>query len=151
MTVTSRVRNRITDAINMAFSAVGVSADTCSPQSRDNKAPIAWEYFIAGHLTALASGRFKKAKADAIKAGILFDHDEHPKPTGMYEPLYDGEHIAIELEVKRPSQRVNASKMSEYLVAKGVSPKLLADATEFATSTNRAAHVFTAYIKSDDG
>jgi hypothetical protein len=144
MSLTTNVRNRIVDALNTAFNAIGVDVLTKMPKAkvRDNKAPIAWEYFVADHIEARARARLAAAKRAAIVAGVIFDHEKFPREPGTNEPIFNGEHVVVWLEVGNGATRVNASKMSEYLIAKGIDAKVVADAYEHASSRTRPPHSF---------
>jgi hypothetical protein len=144
MSLTTNVRNRIVDAINVAFDAIGVDVLTKmpKPKMRDNKSPIAWEYYVADHVAARARARLNNAKRAAINAGVIFDHEKFPRDPGTNEPVFSGEHVVVWLEVKTPATRVSADKMSEFLIAKGVDAKLIADAYASASSKTRPPHEF---------
>ena len=87
MPISSRVRIRLTDAINTMFGGIGSANGTKIPKSSDNKAPIAWEYWLSSHLLALAKGRFASARIEAIKAGIIFDHEKDQRTPGTNEQV----------------------------------------------------------------
>jgi hypothetical protein len=132
------------DAINMAFDAIGFDALTKMPKPkvRDNRAPIAWEYFVADHLAARSRARLNTAKKAAIAAGVIFDHEKHPREAGTNEQVFNGEHVVVWLSVKTPATFVSANKMSEYLIAKGMDAKIVGDAYAHASSKARPAHEF---------
>jgi hypothetical protein len=152
MSLTTTVRNRLVDAINVAFDAIGFDVLTKMPKPkvRDNKSPIAWEYYVADHLAARARARLTTAKKAAIAAGVLFDHEKFPREAGTREPIFSGEHVIVWLEVKSPTTRVNADKMSEYLITKGVDAKVVADAYASASSKTRPAHEFKVSLVASD-
>jgi hypothetical protein len=145
--MTRRERNRIMTAINKKFSELGKDM----PQSTSNISPAAWEYAIASHLSSLCSGRVKNAKATAMKEGVLPDYEDNPLPPGEYKPIFDGEHVAIDLTVRQPSKTVDSSKLFDFLLGAGVSEDLLNKGMEHASRVSRPAHVFSSYIKVEDG
>jgi hypothetical protein len=144
MSLTTNVRNRLMDAINMAFDMVGNDAATKMPRMkvRDNKGPIAWEFFVASHISARARARLDLARRAAIASGIIFDHTKNPREAGTNEQVYNGEHVAVWLTVRNAATTVSADKMSTYLIEKGVDAKLVADAYLAASSKARPAHEF---------
>jgi len=142
-------RNKLIAAMNAQFAAIGQSASTAMPRATSNLSPAAWEYYVAQHVSALASGRMKKAKTDAIKAGVIPDYEEKPLSPGEYPDFFDGEHVAIKLTVRNPSVSVDHKKLCDYLSGAGVSSELLTSAVEHASRTSRPAHLFTSDLKDD--
>jgi len=142
-------RNKLIAAMNMSFSAIGNSATTSMPKASSNLSSVAWEYYVAQHVLALANGRVKKAKTDAIKAGVIPNYEETPLAPGEYPDLFDGEHVIIKLTVRNPSVSVDHKKMYDYLVGAGVSEDILSAAVTHASRTSRPAHLFTSDLKDD--
>lgn len=152
MSLTQNVRNRIIDAMNVAFDAIGTSAETKMPRRKggDNRASIAWEYFVSWYLASRARVRHETAKKHAAVAGIIFDHVNHPREEGTNEEIYHGEHVSVWLEVKRGYTRVDPDRMSTYLINKGVDPKLVTDAYMHASTKTRPAHEFKPSLVAPD-
>lgn len=153
MSLTQRTRNRIIDAVNTAFNAIG-TGESRMPQTKkgDNTSPIAWEYFVAYFLNAQAGARLKAAKQAAIEVGIIFDHEASPREPGTNEPVFEGEHVTVWLQVKKGSKRVDAAKMATYLIAHGISEDVVDAATKYASSTSRPPHEFKpALVAADTG
>ena len=144
--MTRRERNRIIADINKQFSELG----TTMPASTSNMSPIAWEYFMASHVSSLCSGRVKKAKTAAIKAGVLPDYEDHPVPPGEYKPIFDGEHVAIDLLVRQPSHTTDVTRLVDFLIGCGVARNTMDEAMQYASKTSRPAHVFSSRIKVED-
>lgn len=143
MSLTNTVKNRLIDALHVAFDAIGISEPKMPRLKKgDNKAAIAWEYYVADDLESRANARLKEAKRRAMIAGVIFDPEKEPREPGVNEPVYVGEQVAVWVEVRRGSKKVNADLMSEYLIKKGVDAKLVADAYASALSMTRPAHVF---------
>jgi hypothetical protein len=154
MSLTINMRNRLMDAINVAFDWVGTSPETKMPRAkvRDNKAPIAWEYFVASHVASRARARLDMAKRAAIAAGIIFDHTKTPRNAGTNEQVYSGEHVTVWLSVRSGANKVDADMMSDYLIRNGVNPKVVTDAYAHASSKTRPAHDFkVSLVASDPG
>ena len=146
MALSERDRNKLIDLINTRFADIGTNADTCSPFTSDNKGTEAWELFIAGHLSTLASGRLKEARRRAVRSGIIFDPDKHPKTPEDSGTIYKSDHITVTLLVKQGSKAVDVDELCSYLVKKGVDTALLSDAYEHASKTRRPAHEFRATV-----
>jgi hypothetical protein len=149
MALSSRLKNRLMDAINTSFSTIGHSATTRMPKNTSNKAPYAWEYLISCHLASLANKRKEQAEKAAVKAGVLIDKDKNPQPPGTREVIYNDD-VSITMEVRMPSIRVDVDVMIEYLIEKaGVKETIVYDAEAAATKANKPAHVFTAHLVGD--
>lgn len=146
MSLTTRVRNKLIDAINTAFDAVGNTMDNKMPKSKDNRSPVAWEYFVSYHILTRARVRFEAARKAAIAASIIFDHEKAPREPGTNDPIYEGDHVIVWLTVRNPATRVSADVMSEYLIKHGVDAKVVTDAYMAATSKMRPAHEFKASL-----
>ncbi len=147
--MTGLSRNKLIAAINAQFAAIGTSAKTAMPRASSNVSAPAWEYFIASHLSSLCNGRTKKAKAEAIKAGVIPDYEETPLPPGEHPKLFDGEHVVINLVVRNPSVSVDHKKMSDYLIGAGVPQDVVQAAVQHASRVSRPAHLFTSDLKAD--
>lgn len=142
MALSSRLKNRLMDAINVAFGDVGATPDTRPPKTKDNRGPLAWEYFVADHLAKIAKARLAKAKAAAIKAGILFDHEKFPRKPGDNGLVFTGEQVGVFLTVKTPGKRIDTDKLYEALIARNVSERILNEAYEYAEYFTKPAHEF---------
>ena len=150
MSLSSRVKNKIVDTINTTFASLGHANGMRMPKSDSNLEPLAWELYVAKHVLSLAEKRKDKAELEAAKAGLINDKEKNPKPAGTREIIYTGNVVSISVEVRNPSPRVNVTKVLEYLVAKKVDAKLLADAVEQATTYTKPAHVFTPILITND-
>lgn len=153
MSLTTSVKNRLLDAINVAFDAVGFDIHTKMPRTSkgDNKAPVAWEYFVSNHLMTRARARFEAARKQAVQAGVIFDHEKFPREPGTIETVFTGEHVSVLLTVNNPATRIDADKLCAYLIEKGVKPKLVEAAYTHATEKSRPAHVFRVALLSENG
>ena len=142
MPLSSRVKNKLMDAINEAFKLVGAEPNTRPPKSKDNTAPIAWEYFVSYHLASLAKGRLESAKKQCIKAGILFDHEKFPREPGDNGLVYTGEQVGVMLTVKKAGERIDTDKLYEALQAAGVKTAVIDKAYAASKYSTRPAHEF---------
>jgi hypothetical protein len=150
MALSTRIKNRLMDAINMSFANIGNQKPTLPPRSEENTAPIAWDYFVSCHLLALAKKRRDVAHANAIRAGIIFDHMKHPRTpedTGM---IYTGDQVGVYLVVRNPGKRVNIDKMEAWLLKTGVPQETLDVARMHATEESKPAHEFKVSLITSD-
>ena len=144
MALSSRVKNRLMDALNTGFDEIGKAIGKM-PRSTSNLAPYAWDYFVACHLASRATKRKEQAEAAAVKAGVLIDKEKNPQPEGFRDIVYYDD-VGITLEVRRASPRVDTDKLIDYLKAAGVKQSILDEGLRLTTRMTKPAHVFTAYL-----
>jgi hypothetical protein len=150
MSLSSRAKNKLVDAINTCFASIGYAAGMKMPKCESNLASIAWEYFVAKHVLSLANKRKDNAEKAAIEAGVLFDAEKNPHQPGR-EVAFNGEIVVVAVEVKKPSERVNIIVFAQALAAQGVKQSVIDSARTAATTTSRPAHVFTPYLVTEEG
>lgn len=150
MALSSRVRNKLVDAINVAFNSIGTTKPTLPPRSNENTALIAWDFFVADRLLAMAKKRKEYAHANAVRAGVIFDHMKYPRTPEDNGMLYVGEHVGIYLAVKSPGKRVDVDLMCELLEERGVSQDVIYAARDKATKESKPAHEFRVSLITDD-
>lgn len=149
MAMTARVKNKIMDTLNLAFSAIGTTLNTRPPKlPKNNTAPYAWELFVANHLYTMATARRKKAREQAIQVGVLFDHEKEPREPGTDEIVYEDDHVVVTLAVNNPATRINPDLLVNYLDGK-VDAELLRDAVRHATFQTRPAHEFKTIMRTE--
>jgi hypothetical protein len=148
MSLSSRVKNKLVDSINTCFASIGHAAGMKMPKCESNLAPAAWEYFVAKHVYSLAGKRKDAAEKAAIEAGVIFDSEKTPHQPGR-EMTFNGEIIAIALQVREGSERVNVVAFEAQLRILGVKQSIIDKAREAATTTSRPAHIFTPYLVTD--
>lgn len=127
------------------FESLGIETHK-PPRSKDNRALIAWEFFTSYVLKACAQARYNKAAKEAVKAGVIFDHEKDPSPVGTKTVCYAGDQITVSVEVRQPYEKVDPDKLCSYLRGKGVSQQYLDEARAYATSMTKAPHVFRAEL-----
>lgn len=149
MSLSSKAKNRLIDNINVAFSRIGNTNGTQMPESFDNKEPIAWDLFVAQHLRSLADKRKEAAEKAAAQAGVINDKDTNPLPQGR-AVLHAGDVVVVQVEVRKPTERVNVDKLIGYLTRNGVKPSLLDEALIMASTTTKPAHVYTSALVTDE-
>jgi hypothetical protein len=150
MSLTARTRVQLVDKINMCFTNIGITNGAKMPKSGDNREPIAWDMWLGYHLATLAKKRKANAESAAVKAGLIFDKEKNPRPTGTKEVLFNGELVSIAVEVRKSSTRVDVDKLIAFLAGKKVPPGVLAEALEQASYETRPAHIFDPVLISDD-
>ena len=116
------------------------------PRSKDNRASIAWDLFVAYTLKASAEVRYKKAAKAAVVANIMFDHEAHPLPPGTKQVIYAGDQVTVSVEVRTPYEKVDTDKLVSFLIGRNVNAKDLHDAVAHATTITKPAHVFRAEL-----
>lgn len=150
MALSSRLKNRLMDAINMSFANIGNQKPTLPPRSSENTASIAWDLFVSNHLLALAKKRKDVAHGNAVRAGIIFDHIRQPRTPGDSGMIYTGDQVGVYLVVRSPGKRVNVDKYEAYLLHTGVSQETLDVARMHATEESKPAHEFKVSLITDD-
>lgn len=150
MPLSSRVKNKIIDAVNLTFSSIGATPDTRPAKTRDNAGPILWEYFIAWHLNTRAKSRLDSAKAECIKAGVMFDPEKHPREPSDGGLITTGEYVGVFLTVKNPSTRINTDTLRNALLDAGVKEAVIDKAYAAAEYKTRPPHEFKPVLVIND-
>ena len=135
--------NKLTNAINVAFTAIGNTTGAAMPPAKSNREHIAWEFHVASHLYRVAEGRRKVAHKAAVKAGLLFDHEKAPLAEGTTAVLFTGDNLQLGVNVKAASIRVDTTALVTDLLDAGVDEELIMRLLKKHTHTNRAPHTFT--------
>ena len=148
--LSSSERNKLTDAVNTKFAAIGKANGTKMPASTSNTDSYAYDLWVAQQLVALANKRKEHAEKEAIKAGVLLDKEKNPQPEGSKQVVYHGDNVAISLAVSNAATRVDVNKVVNYLIEKGVSIGIIDCAIAHASSKSRPAHVFSTYLLTND-
>jgi len=138
--------NAKAEALNTAFAAIGGGGDTRMPPSKKNTEPAAWEFHVAGHLFRLADARKKKAKAAAVKLGVIFDVDKVRKAVGTEALVYAGDVVEIAVSVTSPTTRLDLVALGVDLVKAGIKVDKLERLLRQHTHNNAAPHAFTSSL-----
>jgi len=149
MSLSQRDKNKITDGLNTRFSDIGTKTNTCPPSTK-NTEPAAWEFFVAAHLHSLASGRLREARSKAVRLGVIFDHEKHPRTQQDSGVVYRGDNIVITLTVKAPTVTVDVDDLCAFLISQGVDETLIQIALKESRKERRAAHEFRASLLTED-
>jgi hypothetical protein len=132
MALTSKWRNKAIDAIHVTMAKIGVTNSTAMPASKNNREPIAWEFYVATEMRKTAVARREQA-VDAIKsAGIIPAHLAKPDRGYPKEECWRGEHIAITCEVRAKRGGLDVDQFVANLKAAGVDMRLIGIAYEAA-------------------
>ena len=150
MPLSSRVKNKLMDNINMMFDDIGYLSGTRMPKSSRNNEPAAWKLFIAHHLVSRANKLKDQAEAEAIKDGVIFDKQKNPRPEGTREVVYNGDIVKVLVEVRKASERVDVSLFVDALHLAGVKNEVIDRCLGQSTRTTRPAHVFTTILTTEE-
>ena len=151
MALSSRLKNRLMDAINMSFANIGNQKPTLPPRSSENTASIAWDLFVSNHLLALAKKRKDVAHSNAVRAGIIFDHIRQPRTPDDSGMIYTGDQVGVYLVVRNPGKRVNVDKLRDMLIHTWkIDESVIDTAIHNATEESKPAHEFKVSLITDD-
>ena len=134
--------NKLTDNFRTSLGMIGKNLKL--PKGKGNTAPIAWEFFVSHVLNSYAAARYNAAKREAVKAGVIFNHEKDPLPAGTKQDVYNDGVVRVSVEVRSSYEQVDAKKMAAFLAGKGVKQKDIDDAIAFATTQTKCPHVFRA-------
>jgi hypothetical protein len=119
------------------------------PKGKGNTAPFAMELFLSYILQSYATARYNAARKNAVKVGVLFDHEKKPLPPGTKKEIYNDTAVCISVEVRSPYAKTDIDKLSAFLIGRGVSSDDMVDAIKFASSDTKPPHIFTADLVTD--
>ena len=138
--------NAKTAALSDMFAEIGVAGDTKMPRAKLNTEPAAWEVFVSGHLLRIAEARKKKAVRDAIKLGVMFDHEKQAMVAGTEALIYAGDVVEISVSVTSPGTKVDMEALGLAIVKAGVKLPAYERMLAACTSENRPPHKFVASL-----
>lgn len=150
MALSSRVKNKIVDTMNVVFTSIGNANGMRMPKSENNHESLAWDYWRSKHVLSLAEKAKEAAEKACVVAGILPDKDKNPLPAGTREIVYNGDIVSIAVEVRNGSTRVDAKKLCELLAAKGVKQSLIDEALAASSTMSKPPHIFTPILITSD-
>ena len=150
MSIPSRMKNKMTDAINMVFAGIGYKNSTAMPSSGNNIDPILYEMHVSNHLASLAAKRKEKALSAAVDAGILADTRKKPYAAGTDEIIAAGEHLVLRVKVDRVKDKVNYEGVLDDLIEAGVSGDVVREMIAKNSSPGTNRHTFSAIIVTED-
>lgn len=92
---------------------LGHKNGTAPLESTDNRNAEAHEFFIADAIRSYAEKRYKNAKSQAEKAGLLFD--DKPIP-GSTVNTYENENFVIAAKVASPRSQIDSAALRTALI-----------------------------------
>lgn len=108
MTVLANIKSKIATA----FEKIGRTNGTAQPTTEDNTFALAYEYYCADQLAAMAAKRKEQAKAACEQAGLL----EHAAIIGSTEVTYDSDFLTISARTATPTTGVDKTVLQNELV-----------------------------------
>lgn len=142
MPLTTARSSAIADGMRELLRNIGTNIRI--PKGKGNKCAIAWNLYRTYILQSYATAMYNDAKKDALKAGVLFDHEKNPMEPGTKARIYDDTIVCVDVEVRSPYEQIDAKKMAAFLSGRGVPQADLDAALKFASSMTKAPHVFRA-------
>ena len=144
-------RSEILHNIYTAVDAIGHTVNTTpTVASKDNNGGIAYDYRVAHRVAARAEDRKKRAVAEAVKAGVIFDHTKTPlEPGTTSHPVFLGDQVFITCTVSGISNKtdweavVNDLINSGKITLKDVDPLITAHT---GPKAERGAHTFSSSL-----
>jgi hypothetical protein len=109
------------------------------------KDTCALTYHIAAQAKRTATADKDKATREAIKLGVLFDHERNPREPGTECVVYRGAAVTISLKVGQPGDALDVESFLESLAAylkPGVIKRLVAR----HRSATAAPHTFSSSL-----
>ena len=123
------------------------------PVSKQNSEQFAWDYYVAHKIEHYGKACKDKARKEAIKYGVMFDHKVLPKPPGTDEVVYAGDAVCIKVYVKNPSVSFNHLVFFRGVLDAGLisaeNKDLFQSLYASSFTENTAAHTFTAELTAD--
>jgi hypothetical protein len=121
--------NTKTESINIAFDEIGYANGTAIPRgTKDKREAAAWEYHWASHLLRIAEIRRRKAAAECVKLGVMFDPKQDPLPVGTNATVFAGKLVEIAVQVAAPIERIDFLPLWDLLEKKFKLPRAKLDA-----------------------
>ncbi len=116
------------------------------PKRHSANERAAAEYWGASVASQVAEQWRGKAKAQAVAAGVLPDHEAHPSPIGTMETIYADKLISISMKVVAQADRVDVTSLIADLTKAGLPERVLKKLLKRHTRTFPGAHIFTASL-----
>ena len=109
------------------------------------KDTCALDWHLKAQAKRTATADKDKATREAIKLGVLFDHEKHPKPAGYEGVVYRGSGVTISLKVGQPGDALDVESFLESL-GKHLKPAVIRRLVAKHRSATAAAHTFTSSL-----
>ena len=142
---TARDAAIINHTIIARLSSVG---DGLMPQSKHNRETLAWNYMVASKIEKFGRGMKDNAKKEAIKAGVLFDHETAPLSPGTDMNVFRGDVVSINLTVKKPAQTFDYSAFRIAMSKAGLFTDAVEGIAAASFKESRPSHTYIAELLS---
>jgi hypothetical protein len=125
------------------LSAIGADL---MPTSKHNTESHAWNYLIASKIESYGKKLKETTRKEAIKAGVMFDHEKTPREPGTNTAIYTGDVVTINCAVKMPSTTFDHKQFSASLLSAGLMSEEIENIFAASFKASRPAHTFTAEL-----
>jgi len=119
--------------------------DTTKRRNISAKDTCALTYHLAAQAKRTATADKDKATREAIRLGVLFDHEKYPKAAGYEGVVYRGSAVTISLKVGNPGDALDVESFLESL-AKHLKPAVIRRLVARHRSATAAPHTFTSNL-----
>jgi hypothetical protein len=109
------------------------------------KDTCALTYHHAAVQKRIATADKDKATREAIRLGVLFDHEKHPKPAGYEGVVYSGSAVTISLKVGQAGDALDVESFLESL-ADYLTPGVIKRLVAKHRSATAAPHTFSSTL-----
>ncbi len=144
---------KVSDAIKLrsniqrALNSIGNTNGTRLPVTKSNTGEAALQYWLWKFVAKVVTGKATEATANAIKAGVLFDHKKAPLPDGTEKQVYHSDVVNVNVLVKKAAQRLDADVLKANLRTMfKLSQEQVDSAFEASMKYNNAPHEFSAVL-----
>lgn len=141
-----------TRAIADDFDLIGKADGSAMPRWPGDKVEkprgeAAWEYHVASALHRLSETRRNAAIKEAIRAGVMFDHEKTPAAAGTQRVVYAGPIVEIAVKVADGGRAgLFVDGFVADLIKAKVDPKLIERLRAKHRTETRPAHGFTSSL-----
>jgi hypothetical protein len=119
--------------------------DTSKRRNISVKDTCALTYHLAAQAKRTATADKDKATREAIKLGVLFDHEKHPREPGYEGVVYRGAAVTISLKVGQPGDALDVESFLESL-GKHLKSAVIRRLVARHRSTTAAPHSFVSTL-----
>ena len=109
------------------------------------KDTCALTYHLAAQAKRTATADKDKATREAIRLGVLFDHEKYPKAAGYEGVVYRGSAVTISLKVGQPGDALDVESFLESL-ADYLTPGVIKRLVARHRSATAAPHTFVSTV-----
>ena len=109
------------------------------------KDTCALTYHLAAQAKRTATADKDRATREAIRLGVLFDHEKHPKPAGYEGVVFSGSAVTISLKVGQPGDALDVESFLDELT-KHLKPAVIRRLVARHRSATAAPHTFVSTL-----